>query len=121
MLDNLSDPDFNIYNENNLQNLNTKYYTVEEAHKHIYQIKTKQFSILNLNIRVLITLKFYQIHLVLILKQYVSRRHGVKTKILVITHFFNYRNIELYIKSEIIISTGVECVSSYTKIRIITF
>ena len=24
LLDNLSDPDFNIYNENNLQNLNTK-------------------------------------------------------------------------------------------------
>ena len=45
------DPAFNIYYENNLQNLNTKYYTVEEAYKHLYQIKTKHFSILNLNIR----------------------------------------------------------------------
>ena len=49
--DNISDPDFNLFTENNLQNLDTKYYTVEETSTYFQQLKTQTFSILNLNIR----------------------------------------------------------------------
>ena len=34
LIDNFSDPDYNLFNESNLQNLDTPYYSVDEASEH---------------------------------------------------------------------------------------
>ena len=50
LLDNLSDSDFNIFNEN-LQSINTTYFQTEECSQYLSNINQNSFSLLHVNIR----------------------------------------------------------------------
>ena len=51
LLDNLSDPDFNFFNDNNLEAVNTKYFSLDELESHLSTADEKNFSLLHINIR----------------------------------------------------------------------
>ena len=51
LLDNLSDPDFNFFNNNNLEAVNTKYFSLDELESHLSTADEKNFSLLHINIR----------------------------------------------------------------------
>ena len=50
LLENLSDADFNVFNEN-LQNLNTEYFETEDCYRYLRKINQKSISILHVNRR----------------------------------------------------------------------
>ena len=51
LVKNLSDPDINFFNENNIQNLDTPYFDITEAKASLETMGSNSFSILHLNIR----------------------------------------------------------------------
>ena len=51
LMDNLSDPDINFYNKNNLEHLDTPYLNSEEVNDRFQTIDDNDFSVLHINIR----------------------------------------------------------------------
>ena len=51
LLDNLSDPYFNFFNNNNLEAVNTKYFSLDELESHLSTAEDDNFSLLHINIR----------------------------------------------------------------------
>ena len=50
LLDNLSDPDFNFFNNNNLEVVNTKYFSLDEIGSQLSTAEVNNFSLLHINI-----------------------------------------------------------------------
>ena len=47
----LSDPDFNFFNNQNLEAVNTKYFSPDELETHLSTTEEKSFSLLHVNVR----------------------------------------------------------------------
>ena len=51
LLDNLSDPDIQFFNKNNLQNFDTPYFNTDEVNTCLQTAENTDFSVLHVNIR----------------------------------------------------------------------
>ena len=51
LLDNLSDPDFNFFNDNNLKTINTQYCSPDDINTQLITSSENSFSVLHVNIR----------------------------------------------------------------------